>query len=56
MMLGVRAAGRVYLGMNLDTGELIAVKQLEYMESVEAVRNLVLCLFLACRYACPVVC
>ena len=31
--------GRVYLGLNLDTGELLAVKQLEYMEHVEAVRG-----------------
>jgi len=35
-MIGAGSYGRVYLGMNLSTGELIAVKQLEYMDSVEA--------------------
>lgn len=29
----------MYLGMNLDTGELLAVKQLEYMEAVESDRE-----------------
>jgi len=38
-MLGAGSYGRVYLGMNLNTGELIAVKQLEYMDSVEADRE-----------------
>jgi len=34
-MVGSGSYGRVYLGMNCDTGELLAVKQLEYMETVD---------------------
>jgi len=38
-MIGSGSYGRVYLGMNLSTGELIAVKQLEYLDNVEADRE-----------------
>jgi len=38
-MVGSGSYGRVYLGMNMDTGELLAVKQLEYMENVEEDRE-----------------
>ena len=31
-LIGCGAFGRVYMGMNLDSGELLAVKQVQYIE------------------------